>query len=462
MNFGSLEYILFFLAVFSLYVNINSNRIKICLIAVSSVIFYSFWNWKFTFLLMASSILDYSIGIGFLKFKTDFSRKLLISLSLLGNLGVLIFFKYSAFFAYEIVRIEKNLFIDSIVLPVGISFFTFQTMSYTIDVYNGKLKTERNFIHFFAYVSMFPQLVAGPIVRASSLLPQLRMLPQRLDNRDQKEAITRVLLGFVKKLVLADNLAPIANQYFQNHDIDVTLNPMFGVMAFMLQIYLDFSAYSDIAIGTARLFGLKFEENFNYPYHAKNISDFWKRWHISLTSWFRDYLFIPLGGSRAGHFKTIRNIFIVFLVSGIWHGAGWNFIIWGLLHFTLYLPYVFKRQNPSLLSFFRIKSVYISRILFLLLIMVTWIPFRAESVESSVMILSDILSYRRLISIQNLADLLVLMVSLLYVSIEPVIDIQLRRLSWNDRYYIFATNTLVLMIVLFMSRNESDFIYFQF
>lgn len=464
MNFGSLEYLLFFIITLFLFNQFKKQKHRILIIFAASLIFYSFWNWKFCFLLIGTSLLDYFIALLIEKRTNSYFRFGLLFLSLFVNIGVLIFFKYTSFFIYDLFKYSNISFVDRIILPVGISFFTFQTLSYTIDVYLQKIKAERNFINFAAYVSMFPQLVAGPIVRASNLLPQLKNLNRIVVPKDQRKHVLRIITGFFKKLVLADNLAPIANSFFSNFEINTDVNPVIGTGAFMLQIYLDFSAYSDIAIGTAGMFGLKFNENFNYPYHAKNIKDFWKRWHISLTSWFRDYLYIPLGGNRKSISRTSLNIFFVFVISGFWHGAATGFIIWGIVHFILYIPTIFKQHIT--ISFGLLKNNYFfklfSRPIFLLLILLTWIPFRAHTLTDSINIYSRIFSKSFFTNIVDISNFHIVLFSIIYVAFEPKWDQFVVSKSKNDLEFFILSNLLVLITIAMMANNKTEFIYFQF
>lgn len=464
MNFGTLEYLVFFISTLFLFNLFRKRSSPIVIILVASLIFYSSWNWKFCFLLIGSSILDYFLALLIENQKKSYIRFSLLLCSLIINIGVLIFFKYTSFFIYDIFKYSNISFVDNIVLPVGVSFFTFQTMSYTIDVYLKKIKAEQSFIHFAAYVSMFPQLVAGPIVRASDLLPQFKKLKDVVNPENQKKHVLRIIIGLFKKLVLADNLAPIVNSFFMNFKDNIDANPVAGTVAFMLQIYLDFSAYSDIAIGTAGLFGLKFDENFRYPYHAKSITDFWKRWHISLTSWFRDYLYIPLGGNRNSFLRTSLNIFLVFVISGFWHGAAWGFIMWGMIHFVLYIPVIFNRYFifPFKLSKRNCFFKTLSRILLLFLILLTWVPFRADTLDNSILIYSTFFSKSFFSNILDVSNYYFIVISIIYVIIEPQWDKFVRLRSKKDLEFLILSNILVLITILMRAKDETDFIYFQF
>jgi alginate O-acetyltransferase complex protein AlgI len=343
--FNSIEFLLFLPTVFVLYWFVFNKNLKVqnSLILISSYVFYGWWNYRFLSLIFLSTIVDYTVGLNIPKQNSEKKQKLLLWCSVLFNLSVLGFFKYYNFFVdswidlfssvgYEI----KSVWTLNIILPVGISFYTFQTMSYTIDIYRNKLEPTKDFISFASFVSFFPQLVAGPIERASNLLPQI--LNRREFQYEQGvQGLRLILWGMFKKVVIADSLAPRVDDIFGNYQDLGGGTLWLGAIYFAFQIYCDFSGYSDIAIGSSKLFGFELKSNFKFPYFSRNIGEFWRRWHISLSTWFRDYLYIPLGGSQKGKWNSIRNIFIIFLVSGFWHGANWTFIIWGLFHSILFL-----------------------------------------------------------------------------------------------------------------------------
>jgi D-alanyl-lipoteichoic acid acyltransferase DltB (MBOAT superfamily) len=342
--FNSVDFALFLPVVFCLYWWIANGRLRIqnALLLIASYFFYACWDWRFLFLLMFSTLLDYASGLKMHNVESVHAKRKWLWLSVGANLGFLGIFKYYNFFAVSFsealsgLGIQVNPWTLSVILPVGISFYTFHGLSYVFDIYNGKIKPEKNIIDYGLFVSFFPLLVAGPIERATHLLPQLKVI-RNFEYAKATDGLRQILWGLFKKMVIADNCAEFANLIF-DHSVDysgVTL--VMGSLFFAFQIYGDFSGYSDIAIGTAKLFGIDLFRNFAFPYFSKNIAEFWKRWHISLTSWFKDYLYIPLGGSQAGFRKQVRNIFIVFIVSGFWHGANWTFIIWGLLHALFFL-----------------------------------------------------------------------------------------------------------------------------
>ena len=325
-------------------------RLQNALIVVASYVFYGWWDWRFLSLIIFSTLVDYWVGKQLGKTDVARKRKTLLWMSILVNLGFLGFFKYYNFFAENFVAaftffgadIQPNTL--DIILPVGISFYTFQTMSYTIDVYRKNLKPTNDFVAFSAFVSFFPQLVAGPIERATNLLPQFYQ-KRKFDYAQAVDGMRQILWGLFKKVVIADNCAVYANEIFNNSADYNGSTLLLGAIFFTFQIYGDFSGYSDIAIGTARLFGFNLMQNFAFPYFSRDIAEFWRRWHISLSTWFRDYVYIPLGGSRGGTLMKVRNTFIIFIVSGFWHGANWTFIIWGALNAVYFLPLLLTKRN---------------------------------------------------------------------------------------------------------------------
>ena len=371
MLFNSKEFLIFLAIVFVLYWIISNKNLKIqnSLILVSSYVFYGWWDYRFLSLIILSTFVDYFIGLKIFNQKIK-SQKFYLWISVIFNLSILGFFKYFNFFiesffdllygfGYEI----KSKWSLNIILPLGISFYTFQTMSYVIDVYKKKLEPTKDFISFACYVTFFPQLVAGPIERATNLLPQI--LSKRKFSIEQfYQGLRLILFGLFKKVVIADSLAPLVDLIFADYQNYGGGTLFLGAIYFAFQIYCDFSGYSDIAIGTSKLFGFEIMSNFKFPYFSRNIGEFWRKWHISLSSWFRDYLYIPIGGSKAGKMKSIRNIIVIFLVSGFWHGANWTFLFWGLFHSILFIPsFIFKTNrmyaNSNLIEknlFYYLKS----------------------------------------------------------------------------------------------------------
>ncbi|PKP28193.1 MAG: membrane-bound O-acyltransferase family protein [Bacteroidetes bacterium HGW-Bacteroidetes-19] len=394
MVFNSTTFLIFFILFFFIYWGIN-NRLSIAarnlFIIISSYIFYGWWDWRFLSLIAFSTIVDFSIGYLLSKNKRDIFRKGLLIISIIVNLGLLAFFKYFNFFIESLnvllisFSMQVNITTLKIILPVGISFYTFQTLSYTIDVYKKKLEPTTDILSFFAFVSFFPQLVAGPIERASHLLKQFQV--RKLFNYDLSIAGLRLVLwGLFKKIVIADNFGILADSIFNQDSSIPGVSVMAGALFFALQIYADFSGYSDIAIGISRMLGFDLMVNFKTPYFATSFGDFWSRWHISLSTWFRDYVYIPLGGNQKGNFKTQINLLTTFLLSGLWHGANVTFLIWGGLHGSaLILEKRFKR-NIS-------KYIYAPVVIFIVILL--WIPFRAESFTHLMDLFSSIIHIKQ-------------------------------------------------------------------
>ena len=352
MLFNSIDFALFLPLVFLLYWFVF-NKTKIqqnLLVVISSYLFYGWWDWRFLSLIFFSTIVDYFVGIALSKEKKSKTRKKLLLISIFVNLGFLGFFKYYNFFldnfieAFSFFGSEFQSSPLNIILPVGISFYTFQSLSYTIDVYRNKFEPTKDFVSFTAFVSFFPQLVAGPIERATNLLPQFYK-KRHFEYDKAVEGFHLIIWGLFKKIVIGDSCGAYVDQIFSDYENMNSISLLLGAIYFAFQIYGDFSGYSDIAIGTSKLFGINLKMNFNFPYFSRDIAEFWRRWHISLSTWFRDYLYIPLGGSRGSTLLSFRNIFIVFLISGFWHGANWTFIVWGGVHAIYYTPLLLTNRN---------------------------------------------------------------------------------------------------------------------
>jgi alginate O-acetyltransferase complex protein AlgI len=337
MLFVEFRFFWFFLAVFAVYWSLRENRPRKIFLLICSYIFYAAWNWKFLFLLMASSALDYAVGMMLARTENPRARRGWLVLSLCANLGTIAFFKYYNFFISSAavllawLGLPASVHTLNIVIPVGVSFYTFHSMSYTIDVYRGKMRAVPSIIDVACFIGFFPQMVAGPIVRAAQFLPQLQSL-RRFSDVDVRGALVLFLGGFIKKACIADAVSPFADRYFAAPGNFTAASAWLGVLFYAIQIYCDFSGYTDMAIACARLLGYELTMNFRFPYFAQNISDFWHRWHISLSSWLRDYLYIPLGGNRGPRWFVYRNIMITMLLGGLWHGGAWTFVIWGGLH----------------------------------------------------------------------------------------------------------------------------------
>jgi alginate O-acetyltransferase complex protein AlgI len=354
--FNSFEFLVFLPVVFSLYWFAFGNSLKWqnALILVASYFFYGWWSWEFMGLLMLSTFLDYAYGF-WVAHPNRKKAKLFLWLSIINNLGILGIFKYYNFFVtqfqqgLEFIGLHSNPVLLQVALPVGISFYTFHGMSYVFDIYRGQQSPVKSFVDYAVFVSFFPLLVAGPIERANHLLPQVQKA-RRFHYNQAVEGCRLIVWGLFKKVVIADTLANSVDFIFENYQTENGATLIVGAIAFSFQIYGDFSGYSDIALGTAKLFGFELLSNFKFPYFSRDLAEFWRRWHISLSSWFRDYLYIPLGGSKNGKYKAIRNTFIIFLVSGFWHGASWNFIIWGFIHACGFLPLLILNRNRQHVS----------------------------------------------------------------------------------------------------------------
>ncbi len=337
MTFTTLTFLLFLAFVFLVYWRLQDRRAQNAFLVVASYFFYGWWDWRFCWLMLASSLLDFGVGLGLNRVEMPGRRKLLLAAGLSGNLALLGFFKYFNFFAESLRALAGTVgwtlhpVTLQVVLPVGISFYTFQTMSYSIDIYRGRMRATTRLVDYLAYVSFFPQLVAGPIERATHLLPQF--FKPRVFSHDQTvDGCRQMLWGFLKKMVIADNLAPIVDRVYANPDFWTGFELAVATVFFAFQIYCDFSAYSDIAIGVARLLGFELMRNFNCPYFSQSMGEFWRRWHISLTTWFKDYVYVPLGGNRLGVWRGSFNVLVTFLLSGLWHGAAWNYLVWGAIN----------------------------------------------------------------------------------------------------------------------------------
>ena len=482
MLFNSIDFAIFLPIVFILYwfVAKNSLLLQNTLIIVASYIFYGWWDWRFLSLILFSTLVDYTIGQRLRSEEKQTKRKILLWTSILINLGFLGFFKYYNFFlenfvsAFSLLGMEIKANSLKIILPVGISFYTFQTLSYTIDVYKRKLESTKDILSFAAFVSFFPQLVAGPIERASNLLPQF-YIKRRFDYHKAVDGMRQILWGLFKKIVVADNCAEFANQIFNNSADYSGSTLVLGAIFFTFQIYGDFSGYSDIAIGTSRLFGFDLMNNFSFPYFSRDISEFWRRWHISLSSWFRDYIYIPLGGSRVGTLLKIRNTFIIFIVSGFWHGANWTFIVWGALNAIYFLPLLLTKNNrnnitivannrilPTIKEFFSILTTFG-------LTVIAWIFFRAENIQHALSYLSEIFSLS-LFNIPYFPNGTLAIPVIIFVGIFVFIEWFGRReqyaianlgIKWKSpiRYALYYS---IVLAIFWFSGKEQQFIYFQF
>ncbi len=483
MLFNSIDFAIFLPIVFVLYwFGTNKNlKLQNTLIVIASYLFYGWWDWRFLSLIIFSTIIDYSVGLSLKKQTNKTKRTLLLWISIVVNLGFLGFFKYYNFFLDNFVtafsffgrEIQTNSL--NIILPVGISFYTFQTLSYTIDVYKRKLEPTNDFIAFTAFVSFFPQLVAGPIERATNLLPQFYR-KRAFDYSKAIDGMRQIIWGLFKKIVIADNCAEYANLIFNNSSDYSGSTLVIGALFFTFQIYGDFSGYSDIAIGTSRLFGFNLKQNFAFPYFSRDIAEFWRRWHISLSTWFRDYLYIPLGGSRGGTIMKVRNTFVIFIVSGFWHGANWTFIVWGALNAIYFLPLLLFNRNrtnlgvvakekhlPTFKEFIQIGTTFSLTVL-------AWIFFRADNIPHAISYLSQIFS-STVFSIPQFAGRDTAFFTIIIVAFFVIIEwigreeqYAIARIGteWKRPFRYVFYYCLIISILLFGNFNENQFIYFQF
>ncbi len=489
MLFNSIDFAIFFPIVFILYWLFAKNiTLRNSLILISSYVFYGWWDWRFLILIVISSLVDFLVGRAIDRTENKVKRKSYLGISLLVNLGFLVYFKYANFFIHTFVdaftlfgeKIEVTTL--NIILPVGISFYTFQTLSYTIDIYRNQLKSTNNALAFFSFVAFFPQLVAGPIERASHLLPQFYKT-YKFNYNQIKSGLLLIAFGLFKKMVIADRAAIIVNQVYNNPTEYKGVEVIIATVLFAFQIYCDFSAYSDIAIGTARTMGFDLMKNFNSPYFSKSITEFWRRWHISLSTWFRDYVYIPLGGSRKGKYRTYANLFIVFLVSGLWHGAAINFVIWGALH-GLIIVLEKATQKSRIKIYKRLgldKHTFSNRLFFtsitFLIVCFTWIFFRADTFSNAQVLIESIFNnnfiilfadqiYNLGLEIGNLTILLVFILLLLLFEVfynrRNVISI-LNKQSMIFRWSTYLVVVFVIIIFgVYGGEDKSQFIYFQF
>lgn len=477
MLFNSIGFLIFLPIVFILYWFVFRKKYQHqnLMLLVASFYFYACWDWRFLFLLMFSIGLDFVSGIQIEKSKTKKEATFWLTLSIVINLGFLGFFKYYNFFAESFADLLSgfgftvNVWLLNIVLPVGISFYTFHGLSYVIDIYKKRIKAETNFIDYALFVSYFPLLVAGPIERATHLLPQIQK--KRVFNYEQAaDGMRQILWGFFKKMVIADNCAPLVNEIFTNYQTESPANLLMGAVLFAFQIYGDFSGYSDIALGVSRLFGIELLKNFAFPYFSRDIAEFWRRWHISLSSWFRDYLYIPLGGSKGGLMMKVRNTFIIFLVSGFWHGANWTFIIWGGLNALYFMPLLLadkNRQNLEVVAMDRLLPSFKEFFKILLTFGLTcfaWIFFRAESVTQAVLYIKRIIDPALFIIPKPFPFKVFSLVAVMFV-IEWINRGKNHGLE-IDQFKPWIRRILYLVIIYIILRyanfGNNEFIYFQF
>jgi len=476
MIFNSFEFFVFLPIVFILYWFVFNKKLKWqnLLVLVASYIFYGWWDWRFLSLIIFSSFIDYHSGLQIVRAKTFKMRKSWLTFSMLVNLGFLGIFKYFNFFATSLkdaflsIGYEIDVLTLNVILPVGISFYTFQTMSYTIDVYRNKLKPTSDPIAFFTFVGFFPQLVAGPIERATNLLPQFYKARKFNDNK-AVDGLRQILWGIFKKVVVADNCAKAVNLVYGNPDDYNASSLWIAAIFFAFQIYGDFSGYSDIAIGTSRLFGFDLKQNFANPYFSRDIAEFWRRWHISLSTWFRDYVYIPLGGSKGNKWSRIRNTLIIFAVSGFWHGANWTFIFWGILNAIYFLPLLLmnrNRKNTNVVaedSFFPSGKELLQIVFTFFMTLIAWVFFRANTITDAFVYIKRLFLEMTFqlpqVGLKPFAFIgLMLVVEWLNRRNKHglvLVNVRIPVLRWFIYFFI-------IFVILFYAAPAQEFIYFQF
>ena len=477
MLFNSIEFAVFLPIVFLLYWFVFNRSLKLqnAFVVVASYVFYGWWDWRFLILIAFTSICSYAAGILIGRYREQPKKAKAVNvLNIVINLLILGTFKYYDFFATAFADAflggRTDGLLLKVILPVGISFYTFQALSYSIDVWRGKIEPTRDVIQFFAYVSFFPQLVAGPIERATNLLPQFGK-PRTFEYETGADGMRQILWGLFKKMVIADNCAVYVDRVFSTYQTQSGSTLLLAAVLFAFQIYGDFSGYSDIAIGTAKLFGIKLMRNFNVPYFSRDIAEFWRRWHISLTTWFRDYVYIPMGGSRCSKVKIIRNTFVIFLLSGFWHGANWTFLAWGAYHALLFLPLILLGKNrryrdtvaegkwlPSLKEFGQMLLTFI-------LVVIGWIIFRAESIGQAWDIFSQVFSSSLLslpdakgITGFSIAICVMLVIEWIQRGRQHALDMD--RIPWWPVRTI--TYFFIFFLIVTLGGHSENFIYFQF
>jgi alginate O-acetyltransferase complex protein AlgI len=486
--FNTPEFVIFFVIILSVIAIVKMRLFQHLFLLGASYFFFYFSSNYLVTLLIFSTLLDFYVGKAIYSAKSKRVKKILLISSLSGNLGLLGFFKYADFGITQINQLTDTLGFSDIpalelILPIGISFYTFQTISYTVDVYRGKLTPSKSLAEFALFVSFFPQLVAGPILRASEFLPQLRekISKESISSRLRtitihdtalRMGVTLMAIGFFKKMFFADNIAPMVDEIFSVPYGLESFTVMLGAIAFGVQIYADFSGYSDIAIGAAMILGFHIPTNFNKPYFATSPVDFWRRWHISLSSWLRDYLYIPLGGNKKGNSRTYVNLITVMLLGGLWHGASWNFIIWGLMHgIYLTVQKLFTNKFPKLKNNLFIKKRYIKIISILItqyFVFMAWLAFRVEDVETLTYVLYKyivwdfaIIETIQMISHNRLPLVLIILFFILnYLSYKK--DILKIISNFKLRYWVGFLITIMICIFLLYDLEPQDFIYFRF
>ncbi len=476
MLFNSLDFLLFFPTVFILYWVLHKHvKIQNILLLVSSYIFYAWWDWRFLSLILLSSFIDFYVGSKIYNTRSDKGRKYWLLVSLTSNLGLLGVFKYYNFFAQSfadmvsVIGWQPNDLTLNIILPVGISFYTFQTLSYTIDIYRKQFEPTKDIIAFFTYIAFFPQLVAGPIERASNLLPQVEQ--KRTFRRDWFNAgIIQIFVGLFRKIVIADTLGIYVDAIYGNVDIYNSSTILLATVFYSFQIYYDFAGYSDIAIGTAKLMGFRFNQNFNLPYFSKSLTEFWRRWHMSLSFWLRDYLYISLGGNRKGIKITYRNLMLTMLLGGLWHGSSWNFIIWGGIHGVVLSieKFIFSSQNRLILYLKSLNLSFFNYLLTFGIVLFAWIFFRSPDLHSSFTAIRKIFEFD--IALPKIMDFSVMINSLVVLLMGILFDLYIynKRIDLEDLgatyslYRVIGMTTIIIILINLFYSTSVNFIYFQF
>jgi alginate O-acetyltransferase complex protein AlgI len=475
--FNDFKFFIFFAVVYLAFL-IVPKRGKNFVLLLSSFTFYSFWDWRFLLLLIFSTLLDYFFGIIIYNAGTNQKRKQFMLFGLFNNLLVLGIFKYYNFFIESFAEMliqmgfQPHFPILNIILPVGISFYTFHGMSYVIDIYRNQCVPTKNVVNYSLFVSYFPLLVAGPIERATHLLPQIENKDRKVSRQSISDGAILILMGYLKKALIADNIGTTADFAFSHIETASSFELFTGLIVFSFQIYFDFSGYSDIGRGVSKLFGIDLLINFNQPYLSQNISEFWKRWHISLSSWLRDYLYISLGGNRSGKFKTYRNLFITMLLGGLWHGPSWNFVIWGGLHGSYLAIHKmiggnanptkinFKNLIPGLKSFFNISVTY-------LLVLITWLPFRSTSLHDTKLFAYNLLQFKGGCQLENFVIIILLLLAFLVLDLPAYISNSHTSFVYKLPKWLLGLIFVILVIAVIVSmamnqNNIRPFIYFQF
>lgn len=485
MLFNSIEFLIFLPIVFLLYWFVFGKNLRLqnLFVVVASYVFYGWWDWRFLLLIAFTSFCSWGSGLLIEKAKdigSEKNAKRISAANIILNLGILGVFKYYDFFIQSFADVFMSGNADGlllkIILPVGISFYTFQALSYSIDVYKEKLEPTHDIVQFFAFVSFFPQLVAGPIERATNLLPQFAQ-PRTFDYDEAVDGMRQILWGLFKKMVVADNCAVFVDQVFGSYQTQTGSTLLLAAVLFTFQIYGDFSGYSDIAIGASKLFGIRLMRNFNVPYFSRDIAEFWRRWHISLTTWFRDYVYIPLGGSRCSKVKVIRNTFVIFLLSGLWHGANWTFVAWGAYHAFLFLPLILLGKNRRYRNVVAenrmlptVKELCQMLITFALVV-IGWILFRIDNISDFMPFLGRMMQFGTLKAPLRffLPDSNLVWPTNLYIVFMMIVEWINRKephglsmVRVNSKIARVSIYLVLILLLFWSSRQSESFIYFQF